>query len=126
MTSVLILIAILGAVVLARKEMDDDARAFRCPGISMLSAVLFALGVAGFLFRRNIITVFMSIELMLNAVNLSFVAFSYQLKQVDGQHLRFFVMVVAAAEAAVGLAIILTVFKNRTTLAICDERRSSV
>ncbi len=85
-----------------------------------LSAVLFALGVAGFLFRRSIITVFMSIELMLNAVNLSFVAFSYQLRQINGQIYTFFVMVVAAAEAAVGLAIILTVFKNRATLNIDD------
>jgi NADH-quinone oxidoreductase subunit K len=85
-----------------------------------LSAVLFALGVAGFLFRRNIITMFMSIELMLNAVNLSFVAFSYQMRQVDGQVFTFFVMVVAAAEAAVGLAIILTVFKNRATLQVDD------
>jgi NADH-quinone oxidoreductase subunit K len=85
-----------------------------------LSAVLFALGVAGFLFRRNIITVFMSIELMLNAVNLSFVTFSYQLKQVDGHLYVFFVMVVAAAEAAVGLAIILTIFKNRATLNVDD------
>src|SRR5581483_5679417 len=88
-----------------------------------LSAVLFALGVAGFLFRRNIITVFMSIELMLNAVNLSFVTFSYQLQKVDGHLFTFFVMVVAAAEAAVGLAIILTVFKNRQTLNI-DEVES--
>jgi NADH-quinone oxidoreductase subunit K len=86
----------------------------------VLSAVLFGLGVAGFVFRRNIITVFMSIELMLNAVNLSFVAFSYQLRQTDGHIYSFFVMVVAAAEAAVGLAIILTVFKNRATLEI-DE-----
>ena len=86
----------------------------------LLSAVLFTLGVAGFILRRNIITVFMSIELMLNAVNLSFVAFSYQFKQVDGHIFSFFVMVVAAAEAAVGLGIILTVFKNRSTLHI-DE-----
>lgn len=86
----------------------------------ILSAILFGLGVAGFLFRRNIITVFMSIELMLNAVNLSFISFSYQLRQVDGHIFAFFVMVVAAAEAAVGLAIILTVFKNRATLAIDD------
>ena len=86
----------------------------------ILSAILFGLGVAGFVFRRNIITVFMSIELMLNAVNLSFVAFSYQLRQTDGHIYTFFVMVVAAAEAAVGLAIILTVFKNRATLEI-DE-----
>jgi NADH-quinone oxidoreductase subunit K len=86
----------------------------------ILSAVLFALGVAGFLFRRNVITIFMSIELMLNAVNLTFVAFSYQLKRIDGHLFTFFVMVVAAAEAAVGLAIILTVFKNRNTLNV-DE-----
>jgi NADH-quinone oxidoreductase subunit K len=86
----------------------------------LLSAILFALGVAGFLFRKNIITIFMSIELMLNAVNLSFVAFSYKFGQVDGHIFSFFVMVVAAAEAAVGLGIILTVFKNRMTLHV-DE-----
>lgn|SRR4051812_10435319 len=89
----------------------------------LLSAVLFTLGVVGFLFRRNIITIFMSIELMLNAVNLSFVAFSYQFKKADGHLFTFFVMVVAAAEAAVGLAIILTVFKNRSTLNV-DEVNS--
>ncbi len=86
----------------------------------MLSAVLFALGVAGFLYRKSIITVFMSIELMLNAVNLSFVSFSYELHRIEGHIYSFFVMVVAAAEAAVGLAIILTIFKNRGTLQI-DE-----
>lgn len=86
----------------------------------ILSAILFALGVAGFLYRKSIITVFMSIELMLNAVNLTFVTFSYELRQIDGHIFSFFVMVVAAAEAAVGLAIILTVFKNRGTLQI-DE-----
>lgn len=85
-----------------------------------LSAVLFGLGVAGFVYRRSIITVFMSIELMLNAVNLSFVTFSYDLHKIDGHIYSFFVMVVAAAEAAVGLAIILTIFKNRGTLQI-DE-----
>jgi len=86
----------------------------------ILSAILFMLGVAGFLLRRSIITVFMSIELMLNAVNLTFVTFSYRLQKVDGHIYSFFVMVVAAAEAAVGLAIILTVFKNRSTLEIDD------
>jgi NADH-quinone oxidoreductase subunit K len=86
----------------------------------ILSAVLFALGVAGFLYRKSVITVFMSIELMLNAVNLSFISFSYQLRRIDGHIYSFFVMVVAAAEAAVGLAIILTIFKNRGTLQI-DE-----
>jgi NADH-quinone oxidoreductase subunit K len=85
-----------------------------------LSAVLFSIGVAGFLLRRSILTVFMCIELMLNAVNLTFVSFSHKLKMVDGHIFTFFVMVVAAAEAAVGLAIILTVFKNRNTLEI-DE-----
>ena len=78
----------------------------------ILSAILFSLGVAGFLFRRNIITVFMSIELMLNAVNLSFVAFSQHLRQVDGQIFTFFVMVVAAAEVSVGLAIIVMMYRN--------------
>ena len=86
----------------------------------VLSALLFVIGVSGFILRRNIITVFMSIELMLNAVNLSFITFSYQLKQVSGHIFAFFVMVVAAAEAAVGLAIIVTVFKNRATLNV-DE-----
>lgn len=86
----------------------------------ILSAVLFVIGAYGFLTRRNIITVYMCIELMLNAVNLSFVTFSYQFGTVDGQIYSFFVMVVAAAEAAVGLAIILTIFRNRSTLEI-DE-----
>jgi NADH-quinone oxidoreductase subunit K len=85
-----------------------------------LSVVLFGLGVAGFVYRKSVITVFMSIELMLNAVNLSFVAFSYQLQRIDGHIYSFFVMVVAAAEAAVGLAIILTIFKTRGTLQIDD------
>jgi len=86
----------------------------------ILSAVLFSLGVAGFVFLRNVITVFMSIELILNAVNLSFITFSYQLQQVSGHIFAFFVMLVAAAEAAVGLAIILLVFKNLRTLEV-DE-----
>jgi len=82
----------------------------------ILSAILFGLGTAGFLFKRNIITIFMSVELMLNAVNLTFVALSYYLRQLDGQIFVFFVMVIAAAEATVGLAIIITVFRNRDTL----------
>jgi NADH-quinone oxidoreductase subunit K len=86
----------------------------------ILSAVLFTLGVAGFLFKRNIITIFMSIELMLNAVNLSFAAFSYLLKQLSGQVFVFFVMVVAAAEAAVGLAIIIAVVRSRDSLNVDD------
>ena len=86
----------------------------------ILSAVLFVLGVAGFLFRRNIITIFMSIELMLNAVNLAFIAFSRQLGNLDGQIFVFFVIVVAAAEAAVGLAIIIALYRNRESLSIDD------
>ncbi|HTX40921.1 MAG TPA: NADH-quinone oxidoreductase subunit NuoK [Acidobacteriaceae bacterium] len=82
----------------------------------ILSAILFSIGVAAFLIKRNIITVFMSIELMLNAVNLTFVAFAQQWRQVSGQIFVFFVMVVAAAEAAVGLAIIIAVFRARNTL----------
>ncbi len=81
-----------------------------------LSAALFISGVAGFLLKRNIITIFMSIELMLNAVNLSFVAFAAQLHNLNGQVFVFFVMVVAAAEAAVGLAIIIAVYRTRNTL----------
>ncbi len=84
----------------------------------LLSAILFSLGVIGFLIKRNLITVFMSIELMLNAVNLSFVAFACQWHEVRGQIFVFFVMMVAAAEAAVGLAIIIAVFRARSTLAV--------
>ena len=82
----------------------------------VLSAILFSIGVAAFLIKRNIITIFMSIELMLNAVNLTFVAFAYQWHRVSGQIFVFFVMVVAAAEAAVGLAIIIALFRSRATL----------
>jgi NADH-quinone oxidoreductase subunit K len=82
----------------------------------VLSAVLFGLGVVGFLFKRNIIALFMSIELMLNAVNLAFVAFSRALGKLDGQVFVFFVIVVAAAEAAVGLAIVINIAHNRQTL----------
>jgi NADH-quinone oxidoreductase subunit K len=80
-----------------------------------LSAVLFAIGVLGVLVRRNVIVIFMAIELMLNAVNLSFVALARSLGSMDGQVIVFFVMTVAAAEAAVGLAIILSMFRNRET-----------
>lgn len=82
----------------------------------VLSAVLFGLGVVAFIFKRNIITIFMSIELMLNAVNLAFVAFSRALNQLDGQIFVLFVIVVAAAEAAVGLGIIILIARNRQSL----------
>lgn len=82
----------------------------------VLSAILFSIGVAAFLVKRNIISVFMSIELMLNAVNLTFVAFAHHWREVSGEIFVFFVMVVAAAEAAVGLAIIIAIFRTRATL----------
>ena len=82
----------------------------------ILSGILFTVGVIGFLVRRNLIVVFMSIELMLNAANLAFVAFSRYLNSMDGQIFVFFVMTVAAAEAAVGLAIILAVFRTKETV----------
>jgi len=82
----------------------------------MLSAVLFAIGTAGVFLRRNLITILLSVEIMLNAVNLTFVAVDRFRGVVDGQIIVFFVMTVAAAEAAVGLAIIIASFRNRTTV----------
>ena len=82
----------------------------------VLSGILFGLGVVGFVFKRNIITIFMSIELMLNAVNLAFVAFARARNQIDGLVFVFFVIVVAAAEAAVGLAIVIMLARNRESL----------
>lgn len=82
----------------------------------VLAAILFSIGIASFLIKRNIITIFMSIELMLNAVNLTFVAFAHMWHQITGQIFVFFVMVVAAAEAAVGLAIIIAIYRTRQTL----------
>ena len=82
----------------------------------VLSLLLFVIGAVGVFLRRNIITVFMCIELMLNAVNLSFVAFSRSLGTLDAQVLVFFVLTVAAAEAAVGLAIIIALHRHKDTL----------
>jgi NADH-quinone oxidoreductase subunit K len=82
----------------------------------VLSAVIFAIGVLGVLTRRNLIVVLMSIELMLNAVNLTFIAFSRFLASMQGQVIVLFVMAVAAAEAVIGLAIIISVFRHRRSL----------
>ena len=84
------------------------------------AALLFVIGVAGVLLRRNVIIVFMSIELMLNAVNVTFIAFSRQMNNVDGQIFVFFVMTLAAAEVAVGLAIIVAMFRNKQSINIED------
>ena len=86
----------------------------------ILSALLFTIGTVGVIIRKNVIAMLLCIELMLNGVNLSFVAFSKYLNQESGQIIVFFVMVVAAAEAAVGLAITINLFRNRKTLSV-DE-----
>jgi NADH-quinone oxidoreductase subunit K len=82
----------------------------------VLSAVLFAIGATGVFIRRNLIAILLSIEIMLNAANLSFVAFSRALGTADGQIIVFFVMTVAAAEAAVGLAIVISLYRHKETL----------
>jgi NADH-quinone oxidoreductase subunit K len=82
----------------------------------ILSAILFAIGAAGIFVRRNLITMLLAVEIMLNAVNLTFVAFGRALGAADGQIIVFFVMTVAAAEAAVGLAIVIALFRHRESL----------
>ena len=86
----------------------------------ILSAILFTLGVAGVLIRRNAIIIFMSVELMLNSANLVFVAFARQFENLSGQVFVFFVMTVAAAEVAVGLALIVTIFRTKKSINV-DE-----
>jgi len=89
-------------------------------GYLIVSAILFSIGTIGVLTRKNAIVVFMCIELMLNAVNLTFVALSRHLGNLDGQIFVFFIMTVAAAEAAVGLALIIAFFNNKETIDIDD------
>jgi NADH-quinone oxidoreductase subunit K len=86
----------------------------------ILSAILFSIGTVGVLTRRNAIVIFMCVEMMLNAVNLTFIAFSKYLGQMDGQIFVFFVMTVAAAEAAVGLALMIAFFTNRESIDVED------
>jgi NADH-quinone oxidoreductase subunit K len=86
----------------------------------VLSALLFTIGALGVLVRRNAIVVFMCIELMLNAANLAFVSFARQVGTLDGQVVAFFVMVVAAAEVVIGLAIIVTIFRTRRSASVDD------
>ena len=82
----------------------------------ILSAVVFSIGVLGFLLRRNLIMVFLSIELMLNSINISLAAFSHYLQSITGQIMVFLVIAVAAAEAAIGLAILMALYKNNPTI----------
>ncbi len=86
----------------------------------ILSGILFSMGVLGVLVRRNSLVIFMSIELMLNAANLAFVAFARIFNQLDGQIFVFFVMTVAAAEVAVGLSLIVSIFRSRNTINVDD------
>jgi NADH-quinone oxidoreductase subunit K len=86
----------------------------------VLAVILFVIGAVGVLIRRNAMVIFMCIELMLNAVNLAFVAFARQHGQVDGQVVAFFVMVVAAAEVVVGLAILMAIFRARRSASVDD------
>ncbi len=85
-----------------------------------LSAILFCLGVIGVMFRRNLIIILMSLELMLNSVNLTFVAFSHYLGSIEGQIFVLFVMVIAAAEVAVGLAVAVAIFRMKGTVDVND------
>lgn len=86
----------------------------------IISAIMFSIGTIGVLVRRNAIVIFMCVELMLNAVNLTFIAFSKYLGNIDGQVFVFFVMTVAAAEAAVGLALMIAFYKNRESIDVED------
>jgi NADH-quinone oxidoreductase subunit K len=86
----------------------------------LLSGILFSIGVLGFLIRRNVLVVFMSIEIMLNAANLAFIAFARELGSLSGQVMVFLVMTVAAAEAGVGLAIIILFYRNRKSANVDD------
>jgi NADH-quinone oxidoreductase subunit K len=97
-----------------------DAMPVPLAAYQILAAVLFTIGVVGVLVRRSALIIFMSIELMLNAVNLSFVAFSRQHASMDGHIFVFFVMAVAAAEVAVGLAILVAIFRNKETANVDD------
>jgi NADH-quinone oxidoreductase subunit K len=110
-----------GAVGICCQKISE-AQAFADAGINdiLLSAVLFSIGAIGVLVRRNAIIVFMSVELMLNAANLAFVTFARMNGNLDGQVVAFFVMVVAAAEVVIGLAIIVTIFRTRRSASI-DE-----
>jgi NADH-quinone oxidoreductase subunit K len=100
--------------------MNPDVFPKVLPAYLALSAALFSIGVIGVLIRRNAIVIFMSVELMLNSANLAFVAFARYWQQLDGQIIVFFVMTVAAAEVAVGLALIVTIFKTKKSINVDD------
>jgi NADH-quinone oxidoreductase subunit J len=134
-TSILLIVAAIAAMILAaagrrppralgraRPGRGGGRRRMRTPigWYLLLSGILFSIGTLGVLVRRNAIVIFMSIELQLNAVNLSLIAFARQLGEVDGQVLAFFSMVVAAAEVVVGLSIIVAIFRRRASASVDD------
>ena len=146
-TAGLLVIAVVGSVVLARRsgqpvemveedgDVDDEPRSstnrsrrghdvvtITSTYYLVLAAMIFTIGAVGVLIRRNVLVMFMCIELMLNAVNLTFVAFARQLNDVRGQAFVFFILVVAAAEVAVGLAIIVAIFRRRRGATADDVR----
>ncbi len=86
----------------------------------ILSAIIFAIGVVGVLTRKNILIIFMSVELMLNAANMSFIAFSHYLQEVSGMIFVFFTLTVAAAEVGIGLALVITLFRNKGTVNVSE------
>ena len=123
-TAALLIIAVVGAVLLARRERPVAERGGRvnvpAAWYLILAAALFGIGAFGLLTRRSALIMFMCIELMLNAVNLTFVTFSRTLNDISGQAIVFFVMVVAAAEVTVGLGIVVAVFRRRSSTSV-DE-----
>src|ERR1700680_2706890 len=104
----------------ANLELSEAIMSIPVSWYLVVSAFIFTIGVAGVLIRRNPLIIFMSIELMLNAVNLSFIAFSHYLDSVDGQMFVFLVLTVAAAEVVVGLAIIVSIFRTRRNIDVDD------
>ena len=117
-TSVLLVIAVVGAVVLARRPTTTDPQEERPMSIDAswylaVAGIIFTIGALGVLVRRNVLVMFMCVELMLNAVNLTFVTFARELNDIGGQVVVFFVLVVAAAEVVVGLGIIVSIFRRR-------------
>ena len=131
-TAALLVIAVVGAVVLARRPPTVARRPgrrprascrhepLREPGTSGLAAIVFTIGAIGLLVRRNVLIMFMCIELMLNAANLTFVTFARMLNDIGGQAVVFFVLVVAAAEVVVGLGIVVTNYRRRATTVADD------
>jgi NADH-quinone oxidoreductase subunit K len=114
--SILLLVAMIGAIVLARQKYRGDAVPIPPHDALVFSLLLFSVGVAGVLTRRNAIIILMSIELMMNAANINFIAFGLRLHNITGQVFSVFTIAVAAGEVAVGLAVVLALFRNRDTV----------